>query len=236
MLAPTLTLYTIQVGSAGVLVDVNLPYRVAQDYTLLANLFPNRIDLGFARGSVIGEKGNELRNDIRPANFYERILKIKKFIENKNDHLSVTPPNGFMPQMWMLGTSNSSIEFAIEHKMNFSLSLFHIIDGELPSPLIINDFEKKFLKVNGYQPLVNIVISVFCSTDEERVLNERKTRKNVRLNVSGYPKQCLSEIKRIKKRYCVDEVIILNLGGNPIERNLLMKTLRIITCLTYKFN
>jgi hypothetical protein len=130
--------------------------------------------------------------------------------------------------MWMLGTSNSSIDFAIEHKMNFSLSLFHIISGELPSPLIINDFKKRFFKINGCQPLVNIVISIFCSTEAERVLNERMTRKNVRLNVSGSPKQCLSEIKRIKKRYCVDEVIILNLGGNPIERNLLMKTLRTI--------
>ncbi len=220
---------TIKLGAAGIIVDLNLPYRVAQDYTLLANLFPDRIDLGFAKGTAIGEKGIELTNDIKPANFYERILKIKKFIENGNEHLSVTPPNGFMPKMWMLGTSDSSIDFAIEHKMNFSLSLFHIIYGELPSPLIISDFKKRFLKKNGYVPLVNIVISIFCSTDKKRILNERATRKNVRLNISGTPKQCLSEIKKIKKQYSVDEIIVLNLGGNQIEKNILMETLKIVS-------
>lgn len=219
----------IKVGAAGVLLEYHLPYRVAQDYTLLTNLFPDRIDLGFAKGSVIGEKGIELANDIKPANFYERILKIKKFIENKNEHLSVTPPNGFMPQMWMLsiGSSMSSIDFAIEHRMNFSLSLFHTIEGELPSHQIIRDFKESFFKKNGFMPLVNIVISVFCSKDKKRILNERATRKNVRLNISGTPKQCLSEIKKIKKKYHVDEVIILNLGGNQIEKIFLMETLRI---------
>lgn len=217
---------SIKVGAAGVLVEFHLPFRVAQDYTLLANLFPNRIDLGFAKGSAENKKKIELTSDIKPSDFYERILKIKKFIDNKNEHLSVTPVKGFKPATWMLGTSDSSIEFAVEHKMNFSLSLFHIIKDGLPSPKIISDYKKLFVEKNGYEPEVNIAIAVFCSTDRKRVLNERETRKNVKLNVSGTPKQCLSEIKKIKKLYNVEEIIILNLGENQKEKNFLMEAMK----------
>jgi luciferase family oxidoreductase group 1 len=217
---------TIKLGCAGVITALNLPYRVAQDYTLLANLFPGRIDLGFARGSGAPvEKLKELMSDIRHSDFYDRVLKIKEHIENKNEHLSVTPPNGFMPDMWMLGTSGSSIEFAAEQKMNFSLSLFHTIEGELPSPEIIANYKNTFFEKNKYEPSANIVFSVFCSTNEERIEQERLTRKNVRLNVSGSPQECLSEIENVRNKYEVDEVIILNLGYKQ-ENRLLMETLK----------
>lgn len=216
----------IIVGSAGVVVTLNLPYRVAQDYTLLASLFPNRIDLGFSKGVGTGEvEYSELTMDIIPAEFYGRLLRIKQFIEKQNSGMSITAPRGFLPNMWMLGTSDSSLDFAIENKLNFSLSLFHTVDGDLPSPIIIQEYKKRFFEKNGFEPMANIAIAVFSSNDSQKILDERATRKNVRLNVSGFPEECLQEIKKIKQQYQVEEVIILNLGKDEEERKFLMKVL-----------
>lgn len=216
----------IKVGAAGVIVDLNSPFRIAQDYTLLANLFPDRIDLGFTKGGASGDMREELIKDIKPQPFFEGIKKIKSFLDNKNEHLVVTPPNAYQPEMWILGTSASSINFAVENKMNFSLSLFHIINGELPAPSIIHDFKKKFFDQNGYNPNVNIAISMFCSDNSNKILHERATRKNVRLNVSGFPEECLLEIERIKKEYDIEEIIVLNLGQNARDKSLAMETLK----------
>src|SRR5579883_1962883 len=40
----------IKIGCAGVILPVTNPFRIAQESRLLANLFPNRIDLGIAKG------------------------------------------------------------------------------------------------------------------------------------------------------------------------------------------
>lgn len=216
----------IKVGAAGVIVDLNLPFRIAQDYTLLANLFPDRIDLGFAKGGASGDIREELIKDIKPQPFFEGIKKIKKFLDNKNEYLVVTPPNSYQPEMWILGTSASSTNFAVENKMNFSLSLFHTINGELPAPSIIYDFKKNFFNKNGYNANVNIAISMFCSNNSNRILDQRVTRKNVRLNVSGFPEECLLQIERIKQEYDIDEIIVLNLGQNARDKNLAMEVLK----------
>lgn len=215
----------IKVGAAGVCLDFALPFRVAQDFTLLTNLFPNRIDLGFAKGGANIQEREELSKDINPSNFFERILKIKHFLDDKNEHLSVTPPNGLQPSMWLLGTSNNSTNFASKQGMYFSLSLFHSIDGNLPSPEIIKNFRNIFFKENGCLPESNIVVSAFCSKKESSIINEKKTRKNVRINVCGGPEECIEQILKLKELYNTDEIIFLNLAQDKEEKILLMETL-----------
>lgn len=216
---------TIKVGAAGVIVDLNLPFRIAQDYALLANLFPQRVDLGFAKGGANGDKRIQLTNHIKSSSYFEGILEIKKFLENKNEYLSVTPPNGLNPELWILGTSNTNSHFAIEQQMNFSLSLFHGVDGKLPSPIIIDNFKKCFFEKNGYVPNVNIAISMFCSTNNAKILNERASNKNITLNISGFPEECLFELEKVGRQYDTNEIIVLNMGTELIDRNLLMEVL-----------
>ena len=53
MLLPIILYNTdrINVGMAGVLINYYSSYEVAMNFKLLANLFPKRVDLGFANGS-----------------------------------------------------------------------------------------------------------------------------------------------------------------------------------------
>ncbi|MES1181464.1 MAG: hypothetical protein ABUL44_01585, partial [Flavobacterium sp.] len=59
-----------------------------------------------------------------------------------------------------------------------------------------------------------------------RIYQERMTRKNVRLNISGLPEECLIQLEEIRKEYDVDEIIVLNLGSHKKDKELLMQTLK----------
>jgi luciferase family oxidoreductase group 1 len=218
---------SIRIGAAGVLPSVSHPYRIAQDYKLLSNLFYNRIDLGFAKGGMNPQLHQELNGNTSPPDFFERIRKTKHYLSNEvqNQHLFSVP--GILPHLWMLGSSTSSMDFAIKERMNFSLSLFHNMPLTLPSPPILNEFKATFFQQNGYAPFVNIAVSVFCHEDQARVREEIRTRKNVAVNVFGNAKECLAQMKKLSQDYEVEEVIVLNLGKNQKEKQFLLEHLSI---------
>lgn len=216
---------TIRVGAAGVLVPLHAPYRIAQDFKLLSNLFPDRIDLGFAKGNIDRKAAEEISNQHLLTDFFEKIKKTQLILMNKMEHVQVSPQSSIVPDLWMLGTGSSSVDFATEQKMNFSISLFHNLEGTLPSPHILSEFKEKFIHKNGYAPQVNIAVSVFCSEDSRRIAEERRTRKNVLLNIDGNPVECMQKMEALVNRYQVDEVIVLNLGKDHAEKQLLIETL-----------
>jgi luciferase family oxidoreductase group 1 len=218
---------TIKVGAAGVLLMINNPFRVAQDFKLLCNLFANRVDLGFAKGSIDEKTYEAIRGHEAIPDLSEGIAKTIGFLNNKVQHLLLTPASGLKPDLWMLGTSSSSIPFAVQKKMNFSLSLFHSLHTPLPSPDIIAMFKEKFFNENGYTPQVNIAVSVFCSGKEKRTSEERKTRKNVLLNICGSAENCRDRIRELVKAYGTKEAIVLNLGRDQAEKQELIEALRV---------
>lgn len=133
---------SIKVGAAGILVAVNTPYRVAQDFKLLSNLFPDRIDLGFAKALLDETLQQEITGSPVITPFHDRIRKIQDLLTNKIKHAMISPVSRLVPDLWMLGTSASSIGFTIENKMNFSLSLLHNLNGSLPGASVISQFKK----------------------------------------------------------------------------------------------
>lgn len=215
---------TIKVGAAGVIATVNQPYRIAQDYKLLSNLFPDRIDLGFAKGGMNTEIHQVIAGKNLP-DFFEQINKTRSFLDNQVEQLPLSPVSSVVPSLWMLGSSTHSVNFAIQGKMNFSLSLFHNLASALPSPSIIIEFKREFMNQHGFMPQVNIAASVFCHEDENRIAEEVQTRKNVTLNVYGNAEACRAQLKRLSQLYEVDEVVILNLGRDHAEKQLLLKKL-----------
>ena len=130
----------------------------------------------------------------------------------------------------MLGTSDSSIDFAIQNKMHFSLSLFHSLQTISPSPSIILDFTEKFFKENGYEPQVNIAVSVFCNEDKNRVEDELRNRKNVVVNIAGNIEECRYKIREMADTYHVNEIIVLNLGNSNTEKEYLIENLLDLSC------
>jgi luciferase family oxidoreductase group 1 len=232
IILPLLAGYTenIKVGSAGVLVGLNAPINTAYHYKMLANLYPSRIDLGLAKGSTVTNKCIELADgadwEKNLKNYQFRVKKIKNLINDKIENIALPPYKGESPEIWILGASNSSIDFVVEEKFNFSLSLLHSIDSKEPSPDIITELRQKYFEKHKKEPVVNIAISAFCSHSKSRIEEIKKKEKGVKLNYAGSPDAFLEYVENLGKQYNVNEVIVLNMGETITEKHNLMHALK----------
>jgi len=123
----------INVGAAGILVYFHSPYRTALAFKMIATLFPNRIDLGIARGDVLPHMVKHLvgTNKLPTGSFKENENKLLDYLfdhqlyDSKNQMVPMPPYGGGLPNAWTLGTSLDSALNSIRLNTNFSLSLFH---------------------------------------------------------------------------------------------------------------
>ena len=130
----------IRVGSGGVMLQHYSPYKVAENFNVLASLAPGRVDLGIGRGPgglpqstlalqqaaagerSIGDKIEELR----------RFLQIGGGLEESHPlhGLKASPQAPEPPDLYLLGTSASSAEMAAEFGMPYVFALFLNSDQE----------------------------------------------------------------------------------------------------------
>lgn len=231
ILLPILAGYTenIKIGSAGVLVGVNMPINTAYHYKLLANLYPSRIDLGLAKGKTEAHKCIELVDggdwEKNLDDFYPRIKRIKALINDEMPDNILPPKMGESPNFWILGTSKSSSDFVVAEQTHFSLSLFHLLQG-LPSSDIIKELKEVYFSKHQVIPTVNIAITAFCSDDPKRIAEIKETTKNIYINFADRPDLFPDFLEKIAKTYDVDEIIINNLGQSMEEKLLLMNVFK----------
>lgn len=231
IILPLLAGYTenIRIGSAGVLTALNVPINIAYHYKLMANLYPSRIDLGLAKGGADPHKCIELTDGAdwkaNFKNYNQRVRKIKKLINEEVENIILPPYKGESPEIWILSTSASNIDFVVQEKFNFSLSLLHTFDYQ-PSATIIEELREKYIKKHNSPPQINIAIAVFCSDDEIRVEEMKVKTKNVKLNYAGDIENFLQYVEKLAEEYNVDEIIIVNMGETIEEKQNLMYALK----------
>ena len=130
----------IRVGSGGVMLQHYSPYKVAENFNVLASLAPGRVDLGIGRGPgglpqstmalqqtaagerSIGDKIVELR----------RFLYCQEILEESHPlyGLQASPQAPEPPDLYLLGTSASSAKMAAEFGMPYVFALFLNSDEE----------------------------------------------------------------------------------------------------------
>ena len=122
----------IRIGSGGVMLQHYSPYKVAENFNVLASLAPGRVDLGIGRGPgglpqstmalqqaaagdrSIGDKITELRNFLRG-----------ELEESHPLHgLMASPQTPEPAGLYLLGTTASSAEMAAEFGIPYVFALF----------------------------------------------------------------------------------------------------------------
>ena len=129
----------IRIGSGGVMLQHYSPYKVAENFNVLASLAPGRVDLGIGRGPgglpqstlalqqeqagerSIGNKITELQNFLRG--------ELPKAHPLHGLMASPRPPKA--ADLYLLGTSVSSAEMAAEFGMPYVFALFLNSDQEV---------------------------------------------------------------------------------------------------------
>ena len=111
----------IRVGSGGVMLSHYSPFKVAENFRLLETLYPGRIDLGIGRApgsdgltAAALAYGNTLGIEYYPAKVKDMIAWVtdSKPLTPAFEKLKVTPRPDTVPEVWMLGSSFDSADYA----------------------------------------------------------------------------------------------------------------------------
>jgi luciferase family oxidoreductase group 1 len=125
----------IRVGSGGVMLPHYSPFKVAETFSLLAGLFPGRIDLGLGRAAGTDPMTTfALQRDRRqaaPDDFPQQLAELLGYLEDRlpPDHpfarLAGTLPGlPERPEPWLLGSSPQSALWAAELGLPYAFADF----------------------------------------------------------------------------------------------------------------
>lgn len=117
----------IRIGSGGVMLPHYSAFKVAETFSLLATLYPERIDLGIGRapGSDM-ETARILATDGRPK--FERfpilVEQLDQMLHDRSFRPKITPVPPAPPVTWMLGSSQDSAILAAERGLPYNFAFF----------------------------------------------------------------------------------------------------------------
>jgi luciferase family oxidoreductase group 1 len=166
----------IKVGSGGVMLSHYSPLKVAECFSMLATLHPNRIDLGVGRApGGTGLTSAALAFPHRPTNsqyYAEQAQLLEQFIHgtfepNHPFHaIHVMPDMSSVPDLWMLGSSGGSAKLA--GQLGYHLALARFIDPAGCNPAIFDAHRKAWLDAGHNHELQRILaIACFCAETKE---------------------------------------------------------------------
>ncbi len=163
----------IRVGSGGVMLPHYSPLKVAETFTILAALFPGRIDLGLGRAAGTDPLTTfALQRDRRqaaPDDFPQQLAELLAYFDDNlpDDHpfqrLAATlPGRPELPGLWLLGSSPQSAIWAAQLALPYAFADFINPGGEEIAKLYRDRFAE------GRSSITAVAAWVLCAdTDEE---------------------------------------------------------------------
>jgi luciferase family oxidoreductase group 1 len=165
----------IRVGSGGVMLPHYSPFKVAETFTLLAGLFPGRIDLGLGRASGTDPLTTfALQRDRRqasPDDFPQQLAELLAYLDDSlpDDHpfqrLAATLPGlPERPAPWLLGSSEQSGIWAAQLGLPYAFADFINPHGSE----IASGYRADFTP-SETQPLARTAVAVWalCAPSDE---------------------------------------------------------------------
>lgn len=172
----------IRVGSGGVMLPHYSPLKVAESFSLLAGLFPERIDLGLGRASGTDPLTQyALQRDRRsaaPDDFPQQLVELLMYLGGGHGSASRFPDGHRFarlaeslpgrperPEPWLLGSSPQSAIWAAELGLPYAFADFIAPGGEV----IAADYRDRFQPSEHWREPQTAVAAwvVAADTDEE---------------------------------------------------------------------
>jgi luciferase family oxidoreductase group 1 len=166
----------LRVGSGGVMLPHYSPLKVAETFSSLSGLYPERIDLGLGRAPGTDPMTMlALQRDRRqaaPDDFIEQLVELLGLLEDRLPpshpfarHARTLPGLPERPEPWLLGSSPQSALWAAELGLPYSFADFINPEGAA----IAADYRGRFIDSERLgAPLVSVgVIAICADSDEE---------------------------------------------------------------------
>ncbi len=173
----------MRIGSGGILLSGFSPYAVAEQFRMLETMFPGRIDLGIGR--TTGADGPTFEallygSDKGQDHFVEKVEDLKSFIGGSApqnpawQNVKATPVVDHTPEVWLLGSGETSAAHAAEQGL--ALSFAHFINPYVYADVLENyrnNFKPSALLA---EPKASLAVYVICCDTEEEAIRQRSSR------------------------------------------------------------
>ncbi len=168
---------SIRVGSGGVMLPHYSPLKVAETFSVLAGLFPGRIDLGLGRAAGTDPMTTfALQRDRRqaaPDDFPQQLVELLGYLDDTlpADHpfarlAKTLPGRPERPEPWLLGSSQDSALWAAELGLPYAFADFINPRGAEIAALYRERFAEH--EHAGAHPRTAVAVWVICAEDDEQ--------------------------------------------------------------------
>lgn len=160
----------ISIGAGGVMLSHHNPFHVAEQFQLISHLAPGRVNLGVGKapgGTPLSTAAlqHELRANI--DSFNDRFLSLKSYVDGtheNNGSLKISADTeSSKPDLFLLGGSVSSAQFAAQNKVNFIFAHFIRNDEAL-----LKEVSAAYKKQNPDGKFIAALSVLAIETEEEK--------------------------------------------------------------------
>ncbi|UPM53715.1 LLM class flavin-dependent oxidoreductase [Gottfriedia acidiceleris] len=182
----------ISVGSGGVMLQHYSPYKVAENFNVLANLSPNRVELGIGRApGGFPKSSQELQKNLKESqSLEEKIDELENFLYqdasevSSFDSLQASPLPQIRVPLFLLGTSVSSAKFAAKKGYPYAFALF-INNDPVAAKEATKAYHNSFNHQSGRKPKFILALSTIVTETEEEALKLSDQLQTVRVTLGN---------------------------------------------------
>jgi luciferase family oxidoreductase group 1 len=183
----------IRVGSGGVMLQHYSPYKVAENFNVLASLAPGRVDLGIGRGpGGLPRSTKALQQEMgdRPKPLAEKLLELEQFLRNQLEEnhplygLKASPVPPQPAEVFLLGTNTSSAELAARLGMPYVFAQFLNSDATTMGEAM-ETYHQRFDATQRKPPRAMLALSVIAADTDDEAQHYASDLKVVRIRLAS---------------------------------------------------
>ena len=196
----------IRVGSGGVMLQHYSPYKVAENFNVLASLAPGRVDLGIGRGpgglprstaalrrGVLRQAQDERKGEAQATpdmTLADKLDELRRFLHDQLEpehplyglHASPLPPQP--PDLFLLGTTRSSGDMAAELAMPYVFALF-LNNDENEMAEAVRRYQSGFDYGSGLRPRTMLALPIIVADTDDEAAEHAAKIKVVRITLDS---------------------------------------------------
>lgn len=189
----------LRIGSGGVMLQHYSPFKVAETFHVLASLAPGRVDLGVGKApGGLNLSTQALQEDYQASrkDFSQKLVDLKTYLTEQANELNAQPIPSVSPDMFLLGGSIESAEFAA--KLGISFVFAYFINGDDALLKEARETFQKFKTQNTHQQFL-LAITVSVAEDREQALSYIKQKETVKVSFSDGRKLNVTSLEDAEK-------------------------------------
>lgn len=194
----------IRIGSGGVMLQHYSPYKVAENFNVLASLAPGRVDLGIGRspgGLPLATRALQQDNVDSEPPLSEKLQELIQFLHNRlpEGHpfygLKTIPEPRQTADIYSLGTSVQSASLAAGFGLPYVFAQF-LNGGEAALEEALSAYREKFQPGERAESKASLALSVIAADSDEEARQLAADNKVVRIHFESGKTLTLTSLEK----------------------------------------